>query len=115
MIQNYEYLYLNSKLAKGLAVLSKLIISSTASYFFCDCSRHYFSCFKILLFLKMSEIKFIESIRGKKILVFQDYMYEKNREVKNKSYWSCKMKRINGCQSIIHLENNFYIIDFKFS
>ncbi len=54
----------------------------------------------------MSYIKFIDSSKGKKILIYEDHKLIKDKEVDGISYWHCKFNDEKGCKSRITLVNN---------
>jgi sarcosine oxidase delta subunit len=54
----------------------------------------------------MSELSFIKSTKGEKMIVFQNYMFLKDKKRGNKSYYDCKWLPKNGCKARITLVDN---------
>jgi sarcosine oxidase delta subunit len=54
----------------------------------------------------MSELSFIKSTKGEKMIVFQNYMFLKDKKRGNKSYYDCEWLPKNGCKARITLVDN---------
>ena len=53
-----------------------------------------------------SEIKFISSQKGKRKLIYKNYVFQKDNQRGNNSYWACDKKGSKNCMAWIVLINN---------